>query len=46
MIENQNNIDRRSKLNNAAFIKWIRSRFNNTTRKNNRYLYFPQQLIK
>lgn len=42
MIENQNNLDHRSKLSNAAFIKWIRSRYNNKTRKNNHYLYFPQ----
>lgn len=37
---------KRSKLSNSAFIKWIRSRFDNQKRKNAHYLYFPQELIK
>jgi hypothetical protein len=36
----------RSKLSTAAFIKWLRSRFNNQNRKNNSYLYFPQDLVR
>lgn len=31
----------RSKLSNAAFIKWIRSRFSTHNPKTLRYLYFP-----
>lgn len=36
----------RSKLSNVAFIKWIRTRFQNQDRKNAHYLYFPQELIQ
>lgn len=36
----------RSKMSNAAFIKWVRTRFQNHGRRNNHYLYFPQELIQ
>ena len=36
----------RSKLSKASFIKWLRTRFRNENRKNNSYLYFPQELVK
>ena len=36
----------RSKLSKVSYIKWFRSRFHNENRKNNSYLYFPQDLIK
>lgn len=36
----------RSKLSKASFIKWLRTRFKNENRKNNSYLYFPQDLLK
>lgn len=41
-MEDPTLLRKRSKLNNASFIKWIRSRFINKNRKNNHYLYFPQ----
>ena len=48
MEANKNNIGviNRSKLSNAAFIKWVKTRFNNQNRRNNEYLYFPQELIQ
>ena len=36
----------RSRLSTAAFIKWLRTRFRNNNRKNNSYLYFPQDLLR
>jgi len=45
-MEASNLLTQRSKLSNTAFIKWIRSRFNNQSRKNTHYLYFPQELVK
>lgn len=36
----------RSKLSKVSYIKWFRTRYHNESRRNNGYLYFPQDLIK
>lgn len=48
-MEDQNSskaMPNRSKLVTTSFIKWLRTRFNNESRKNSSYLYFPQELVK
>lgn len=47
-MEEKKNIDEtsRSKLSKVSYIKWFRSRYRNENRKNNSYLYFPQDLMR
>lgn len=39
-------VEKRSKLNTTCFIKWIKTRFLNENRNNNKYLYLPEELVK
>jgi|JI6StandDraft_1071083.scaffolds.fasta_scaffold869010_1 hypothetical protein len=47
-MEEKKNTDEtsRSKLSKVSYIKWFRSRYRNENRKNNSYLYFPQDLMR
>ena len=46
MEQSKSKSSARSKLSKVSYIKWFRTRYHNENRKNNGYLYFPQDLIK